>query len=99
MQGWDGGYLQRLLRTKKCVDGHKSEIEPETYRILDGFVRGVNEYIAEHRTTMRKWITPITAEDVEALDRSQYMRFYSVHDALVKLSETTFSFPNFGSNQ
>jgi acyl-homoserine lactone acylase PvdQ len=96
---WDGDYLQRLLRTRKCVDEHKGEIEPETYQILDGFARGVNQYMAEHRATIAKWITPITAEDVEALERSQYMRFYSIHDALIKLSETTFDFPNFGSNQ
>ena len=36
------------------------------------------------------WITPITAEDVEALERSQYMRFYSINDALNKISEKTY---------
>lgn len=96
---WDGDYLQRLLRTKKCVEEHRDQIDPATYVILDGFARGVNEYITENRDHIASWITPITAEDVEALERSQYMRFYSIHDALIKLSETTFSFPGFGSNQ
>jgi len=96
---WDGDYLQRLLRTRKCVDEHRNEIDSATYVILDGFARGVNEYIAENRNHIESWITPITTEDVEALERSQYMRFYSIHDALGKLSETTFSFPGFGSNQ
>ncbi len=96
---WDGDYLQRLLRTKKCVEEHRDQIDPDTYKILDGFARGVNEYIAENRGRIENWITPITAEDVEALERSEYMRFYSIHDALIKLSEGASSFPNFGSNQ
>jgi acyl-homoserine-lactone acylase len=96
---WGGDYMQRLLRTKQCVVEHRDQIEPETYRILDGFARGVDEYIAEHRATVPDWITPITAEDVEALERSQYMRFYSINDALNKISEKTYEFPNLGSNQ
>jgi len=96
---WDGDYLQRLLRTKQCVEEHRDQIDPDTYRILDGFARGVNQYIAGNRGRIESWITPITADDVEALERSNYMRFYSIHDALVKLSEGASSFPNFGSNQ
>lgn len=96
---WDGDYLQRLLRTKKCVVEHRTEIDPDTYRMLDGFSRGVNGYIAEHKSQIPTWITPITAEDIEALQRSDYMRFYSIHDALIKIEEKTFQFPNFGSNQ
>jgi acyl-homoserine-lactone acylase len=96
---WGGDYMQRLLRTKKCVLEHRDQIEPATYTILDGFARGVNEYIAEHRATVPDWITPITAEDIEALERSQYMRFYSINDALNKISAKTYQFPNLGSNQ
>ncbi|HWB98506.1 MAG TPA: penicillin acylase family protein, partial [Bryobacteraceae bacterium] len=96
---WDGDYLQRLLRTKAAVIEHRSEIDPDTYPVLDGFARGVNAYIAEHRGEIPKWIDSITPEDVEALERSNYLRFYSIHDALIKLSEKTFQFPNFGSNQ
>ena len=96
---WGGDYMQRLLRTKQCVVEHRSEIDPSTYRILDGFARGVNQFISEHRATIPDWITPITAEDVEALERSQYMRFYSIHDSLNKISEKTYEFPNLGSNQ
>jgi acyl-homoserine-lactone acylase len=96
---WGGDYMQRLLRTKQAVIDHRSQIDPETYRILDGFARGVNEYIAEHRHLTPAWITPISAEDVEALERSQYMRFYSIHDALNKLTGKTYEFPNLGSNQ
>jgi acyl-homoserine lactone acylase PvdQ len=96
---WGGDYMQRLLRTKKCVVEHRDQIEPETYQILDGFARGVNEYMAEHRATIPDWITPISAEDVEALERSQYMRFYSINDALNKISSKTYDFPNLGSNQ
>ena len=96
---WGGDYMQRLLHTKQAVIDHRSEIAPETYAVIDGFARGVNEYIAEHRAKTPAWITPITAEDVEALERSQYMRFYSINDALNKISEKTYSFPNLGSNQ
>jgi acyl-homoserine lactone acylase PvdQ len=96
---WGGDYMQRLLRTKKSVVDHRNQIDPSTYQILDGFARGVNQFIAEHRTAIPGWITPITAEDVEALERSQYMRFYSIHDALNKISEKTYAFPNLGSNQ
>jgi acyl-homoserine lactone acylase PvdQ len=96
---WDGDYLQRLLRTKQGVLENKSKIDPDVYTILDGFARGVNYYIAEHRQEIPEWIDGITAEDVEAFERSNYFRFYSVHDALMKLSEQTWSFPNFGSNQ
>jgi acyl-homoserine-lactone acylase len=96
---WDGDYLQRLLRTKKAVVEHRAEINPAVYQILDAFAQGVNYYIHEHRKTVPAWIDGITAEDVEALERSQYMRFYSIHDALMKMSEKTYDFPNFGSNQ
>jgi acyl-homoserine lactone acylase PvdQ len=96
---WDGDYLQRLLRTKQCVVENKSKIDPAVYEILDAFARGVNEYIARHRETVPAWIDGVTAEDVEALERSNYMRFYSIQDALMKLSEPTWGFPDFGSNQ
>jgi acyl-homoserine-lactone acylase len=96
---WDGDYLQRLLRTKKAVVERRDRIEPEVYAILDGFARGVNAYIAEHRHRLPAWIEPITAEDVEALERSHYFRFYSIHDALSKLADKPYSFPSLGSNQ
>jgi len=96
---WDGDYLQRLLRTKQCVLENRANMDPAVYKLLDGFARGVNEYIAEHRKDIPQWIDGITAEDVEALERSQYLRFYSIHDALMKMTEQTWSFPNFGSNQ
>jgi acyl-homoserine-lactone acylase len=96
---WGGDYLQRLLHSKEAVVDHMSHIDPETYCVLDGFARGVNEYIREHRETIAKWIEPITAADVEALERSQYLRFYSISDALNKTSGTIRSFPTFGSNQ
>jgi acyl-homoserine-lactone acylase len=96
---WDGDYLQRLLRTKQCVVDNRAKIDPDVYKILDAFSRGVNYYIAEHRNETPAWIDGITAEDVEALERSHYLRFYSIHDALMKISEQTWSFPGFGSNQ
>ncbi len=96
---WDGDYLQRLLRTKKAVIERRAEIDPAVYRILDAFARGVNAYIREHRARVPPWIDGITAEDVEALERSHYMRFYSIHDALSKMTGTVYSFPNLGSNQ
>lgn len=96
---WDGDYLQRLLKTKKTVVEKKGEIRPEVYSVLDGFARGVNQYISEHRQNIPAWIETITAEDVEALERSQYFRFYSVHDALSKLSDQPYVFPRLGSNQ
>jgi acyl-homoserine lactone acylase PvdQ len=96
---WDGDYLQRLLRTKTAVLENRKKIAPEVYSILDGFARGVNAYITEHRKKIPGWIDSISAEDVEALERSNYMRFYSIHDALSKLTGEVHEFPSFGSNQ
>jgi acyl-homoserine lactone acylase PvdQ len=96
---WDGDYLQRLLRTKRTVVEHRAEIDPEVYRILESFARGVNAYIEEHRAETPAWIDGITAEDVEALERSHYFRFYSIHEALSKIVDLPNSFPNLGSNQ
>ncbi|MGA2072122.1 MAG: penicillin acylase family protein [Terriglobia bacterium] len=96
---WDGDYLQRLLRTKQTVVEHRDEIDPQVYRILSSFARGVNAYIEEHRAQVPAWIDGITAEDVEALERSQYFRFYSIHEALSKIEDLPTSFPNLGSNQ
>jgi acyl-homoserine lactone acylase PvdQ len=96
---WDGDYLQRLLRTKAAVVANREKIDPDVYKILQAFARGVNAYIAAHRTEIPAWIDSIAAEDVEALERSHYMRFYSIHDALLKMTEKVYDFPNFGSNQ
>jgi acyl-homoserine-lactone acylase len=38
-------------------------------------------------------------EDIEALERSHYMCFYSIHDALQKMTGKVYDFPGFGSNQ
>jgi acyl-homoserine-lactone acylase len=96
---WDGDYLQRLLRTKKGVQENRGKIDPSVYRILDAFARGVNAYIAQHRTEVPDWIDGVTAEDIEALERSQYFRFYSIHDALSKMEKQPTKFPALGSNQ
>jgi acyl-homoserine-lactone acylase len=96
---WDGDYLQRLLRTKKCVVENKNKMDSNVYKILAAFARGVNAYIADHRSQTPNWIDSVTAEDIEALERSQYLRFYSIHDALQKMTEKAYDFPGFGSNQ
>jgi acyl-homoserine lactone acylase PvdQ len=96
---WDGDYLQRLLRTKKGVVENKSKIDPQTYKVLDGFARGVNFYIKEHRGQVPPWIEPITPEDLEAHERLQYFRFYTIHDAVSKMTNLPHSFPNLGSDQ
>jgi acyl-homoserine lactone acylase PvdQ len=96
---WDGDYLQRLLRTRQTVVEHRDKIDPHVYKILGAFARGVNAYIEEHRADIPAWIDSITPEDVEALERSQYLRFYSIHEALSKLTGLPYSFPNLGSNQ
>jgi acyl-homoserine-lactone acylase len=97
---WCGDYLQRLLRTKATVLERKQHIDPAVYRILDAFARGVNYYIQLHRQEIPEWIDGVTAEDIEALERSQYFRFYSIHDALSKLEgNTTEAVPHLGSNQ
>jgi len=72
---WDGDYLQRLLRTKRTVVDRRDQIDPQVYRILSGFARGVNAYIEEHRAEVPAWIDRIAPEDVEALERSHYLRF------------------------
>lgn len=96
---WDGDYLQRLLRTKRTVVENRDKIDPQVYRILSSFARGVNAYIEEHRAEVPSWIDGITPEDVEALERSHYFRFYSIHEALSKIVDLPSSFPNLGSNQ
>ena len=96
---WDGDYLQRLLRTKKAVVENKTKIDPQTYKILSGFARGVNLYIEEHRAQVPRWIEPITPEDLEAHERCQYLRFYTVNEALSKLTHLPHTFPNLGSDQ
>jgi acyl-homoserine lactone acylase PvdQ len=96
---WDGDYLQRLLRTKRTVVENRDQIDPQVYRILSSFARGVDAYIEEHRGEAPSWIDSITPEDVEALERSHYFRFYSVHEALSKLVDLPNSFPSLGSNQ
>jgi penicillin amidase len=96
---WGGDYLQRLLRAKSDVLAHKDQMDPEVYKILSAFARGVNEYIRVHRTTIPSWIDSVAPEDIEALERSNYLRFYSIHDALQKMDAKTYKFPNFGSNQ
>jgi acyl-homoserine-lactone acylase len=99
---WGGDYLQRLLRTKKDVVDNKEKIDAHVYKILAAFARGVNEYITQHRATIPAWIDNVTPEDIEALERSNYMRFYSIHDALQKLDHTNdklYEFREFGSNQ
>lgn len=96
---WDGDYLQRLLRTKKTVVENKRQIDPQTYKILNAFASGVNTYIRENRAHIPPWIEPVTAEDIEAEERSNYFRFYSINEALVKLTNLPQEFPNFGSDQ
>lgn len=95
---WDGDYLQRLLRTKQAVTENRQKIDPAVYPILDAFAQGVNCFIAEHRGKIPDWIDGITAEDVEALERSYYMRYYSVDDALSKLHGKSVPLPDMGSN-
>lgn len=95
---WDGDYLQRLLRTKKTVVEKKDQIDPDTYKILSAFASGVNGYIAEHRARIPAWIEPITAEDIEAEERSNYFRFYSINEALVKLASLPREFPDLGAD-
>jgi acyl-homoserine-lactone acylase len=94
---WGGDYLQRLLRTKKAVVEDHGKIE--IYGILDAFARGINAYIQEHRTGIPRWVEPVTAEDIEALERSYYTRFYSIHEALAKLFGYDYPIPHLGSNQ
>ena len=95
---WDGDYLQRLLRTLKGVVERKHEIDREVYPILDAFARGINAFIGEHRAQVPGWVDKVTAEDIEALERSHYFRFYSIHDALSKLGDRPYTFPDLGSN-
>ena len=96
---WGGDYLQRLLRAKQDVTENKESIDPNTYQVLSAFARGVNDYISEHRSQIPAWIDSIVPEDIEALQRSDYLRFYSAHDALQKIRRQAYKFPQFGSNQ
>jgi acyl-homoserine lactone acylase PvdQ len=96
---WGGDYLQRMLHAKRDVVENSGKIDPDTYLVLSAFARGVNEYISEYRLRVPGWIDSITPEDIEALERSNYLRFYSVHDALQKIQQKEYKFPEFGSNQ
>lgn len=95
---WDGDYLQRLLRTKQAVTENRQKIDPTVYQILDAFAQGVNCFIAEHRGKIPDWIDGVTAEDVEALERSYYMRYYSVDAGMSKLHGKSIPLPDMGSN-
>jgi acyl-homoserine-lactone acylase len=94
-----GDYLQRLLHSKEDVAKNKDKIDAGTYKILSAFARGVDEYISENRSRIPAWIDPITPEDIEALERSDYLRFYSIDSALRKLSKKPANPISFGSNQ
>ncbi len=96
---WGGDYLQRLLRTKQDVIQNRDKMDPTVYKILSAFARGVNEYIRSHRASIPAWIDSVAPEDIEALERSNYLRFYSIHDALQKMGAKAYKFPQFGSNQ
>jgi acyl-homoserine lactone acylase PvdQ len=96
---WGGDYLQRLLRTWQCVVDNKAKIDPIVYGLLDAFARGVNAYIGEHRAGIPAWIDRVSAEDIEALERSNYMRFYSSADGLEELTTEPERYLSFGSNQ
>ena len=61
---WDGDYLQRLLRTKKCVVENKNKMDSNVYKILAAFARGVNAYIADHRSQTPNWIDSVTAQEL-----------------------------------
>jgi acyl-homoserine lactone acylase PvdQ len=97
--GWGGDYLQRMLHAKRAVVENNDSIDANTYLVLSAFARGVNEDISEHRSQIPAWIDPITPQDVEALERSNYLRFYSVGDAFQKIQQKAYKFPRFGSNQ
>lgn len=96
---WGGDYLQRLLRTWQCVVDNKAKINPVVYGLLDAFARGVNAYIREHRASTPAWIDHVSAEDIEAFERSNYMRFYSSADGLEELAAKPERPMTFGSNQ
>ncbi len=96
---WGGDYLQRALHAKRAVVENNDSIDPNTYLVLSAFARGVNEYISEHRSQIPAWIDPITPQDIEALERSNYLRFYSVGAAFRKIQQRAYEFPKFGSNQ
>jgi hypothetical protein len=59
---WGGDYLQRLLPAKRAVVENRDRIDPYTYLVLSAFARGVNQYIAEHRSQIPEWIDPITPD-------------------------------------
>lgn len=96
---WGGDYLQRQLRTWQCVVDNKAKINPVVYALLDAFARGVNAYIDENRGSIPGWIDRVSAVDIEALERSNYMRFYSSADALEELGAKKQDLVGFGSNQ
>ena len=77
----------------------KNKIDPHIYLLLEAFARGVNSYIAEHRANVPAWIDHVSAEDIEAFERANYMRFYSSADGLAKLPVKRQENPAFGSNQ
>jgi acyl-homoserine-lactone acylase len=95
---WDGDYLQRLLRTWQAVHDKRHQIDPAVYAVLTAFAEGINCYIAEHRARIPSWIDSVTPEDIEALQRSNYLRYYSIADALSKINGPPAPLPKLGSN-
>ena len=49
------------MRTKQGVIENRTKMDPEVYKLLDAFAKGVNSYIYEHRSEVPDWIDGITA--------------------------------------
>ena len=96
---WDGDYLQRLLRTSAAVEENRQKMDPRVSCLLAAFADGINWFIDTHRRAVPAWIDRVSAEDIEALERSIYLRYYSIDDALSKLEANHLPPAGLGSNQ
>lgn len=60
-------YRARLFRFHDMASSGYAELDPRVKPMLEGFVAGVNYYIATHRGEIHAWIEPVSPPDVVAL--------------------------------
>lgn len=58
--------LTKQLRVHEGAAAAYATMQPWFQRVLDGYARGFNRYVAQHRAELPGWVKPITAVDVAA---------------------------------
>ncbi len=86
LPGTQTDYLVRLFRIKELVDAkYKTDLEPKTRAMLDGYAAGLNLYALDHPDKVRPGVLPITGKDVVAGFVFRAPFFYGLQDELAEL--------------